>query len=390
MDTMEFKRILEAVDKELDQAKREWEAKARREQLDQRRRILLHWKDGLEARKAEFSKYGAKPSIDLDAKLAEILKELVEVEGQLSGNGSPSAPPPLAVLDPGLRVAVQELIDEINRAAIAEWPYAERLLQLQEWAIRWKIAAVSAGQGAVDREPVFRVAYAAILNTRDAWTTQAVLPALSRNPGTLEEWKRSLDAVRDRREEAARAREQEERQAKASEDAFAELSVFVGSAVLDGEESLKTFRHLIRKAASFPHLRPEIAEILADRREAAGPEFSFLWSDDKRDAEPEEPAKRLSNRAVIARMCRRLKSKGMIGACHAPAEMVAQGFAGHDYGRSEEALDVLVKAGLVRRRRTGVGIRVSIEPSMMQAVDAAIEERPTGIVALDEWVQKEP
>lgn len=386
MDTLEFKKILEITDKELEEAKREWEAKARREQLEQRKRILLHWKERLEARKAEFAKYGATPSVDLDAKISEIKRELEALEKEPSGNGE--APEETPSVDPAAKAAVQnvqKLLEEINHGpSIADMPFVERVLKLHEWALRWKIETFKAGESAGE-DRTFKAGYAAILTLRDQVAKGNTLPGLSRQPGVLEEWKAALEEVRYRQAELLREREVQEPQARASEDAYMELYSYMGGTQFDQD----TLRHLVRKAASFVHLRPEIARLLDGHRALIGPEFAFLWAEEGEE-EPEEPeSKKLSNREIAARILRRLKAKGMIGASHAPAEKVSRGFAGHDYGRAEEALETLVKAGIVRQRKTGIGFRVSIEPAMVPAADLAIEERPTGIALFDDWVRKE-
>ena len=121
------------------------------------------------------------------------------------------------------------------------------------------------------------------------------------------------------------------------------------------------------------------------QRGLLGPEFAFLFENGK--PEPEEPkaSRALSNAEIVSRILRRLKAKAMIGACHAPMEMVARGFAGHDYGRAEEALGIMVKAGLVRRRQTGIGYRVSLEPLMLTEIDLGISGGKTGLPGLDLW-----
>lgn len=383
MDTMEFRKLMEVLDKEADEAKREWEAKARREALEQRRRLLLYWKEKLETKRAEFAKYQASPSIDIEAKLSEIAAELQAIE-------SPEGPEPsLAVVVDARTVAeMKDLIREIQNTSLDECPYPERGYILKGWALRWRLAILCAPDAA--KHAVLKAAYAAILGTRDQWAKGLTLPGLSKDcGGDFQTWSHAYRVNAVVYAEWKQQRETEDRFAKASAEALSELETFLRASWSPTEEFLKTLRHLARKAASYPHLRPEVAQICAERKDALGEEFLFLWSDGRKEDSEEQPSKRITNAEMIARILRRLKSKDMVGACHAPADMVTQGFPGHDYGRAEEALAALVKGGIVRRRKTGIGIRVSLEPGMMAEVDAAIEGKCTGIEVVDEWTAKD-
>jgi len=395
MDTLEYRRIITNLDKELEQAKKAWEAKARRESLVQRQKLLLHWEDGLVARQAEFAKYSATPSVDIETELTKLRGEMTEIDGQLAGKEPPGAPPPTR-LDPAIRADLEGLIENITLTindGLPERPFQERWLRLQYWSILWRILAIKAGDFLVRVEgSPFKAAYARIMWALGATGVETLLEALSQNcHQEIEKWESGLRSIERRLEEAIHAREEEDRQAKLAEEAYTELCVFFQSAPLDGEDAVTMFRHLARKSASFEHMRPEIAALCGSKRDILGEEFAFLWPADDGEAkeEPEEPGKKLSNRDIAARICRRLKSKAIYGACHAPQDMVVRGFASHDYGRAEEAVDELVRAGIVRRRRTGIGLRLSLEPGKLRELSAVIEGKPTGAAALDGWTAKE-
>jgi hypothetical protein len=80
-----------------------------------------------------------------------------------------------------------------------------------------------------------------------------------------------------------------------------------------------------------------------------------------------------------------MKSKCLIGASHGPLDLICKGFPEHDKGRVKEAMEVLTKAKIIRTKSTKIGVRVSIEPSMIPAADLLIENKKSGIPMVDLW-----
>lgn len=389
MDTMEFRRIIEVLDQDVERARHLSEQRERSQKLEQKKLLLLHWEDGIITRKSELEKYGGTPSLDLAAKLLEIRSELADVLRQLTQGLDPDPEPEApAVLAPEGRQALSELIGSVNSSVnMLEWPYEERLAQLRIWAATWRLITIQAGEAVVGKEAIFRAAYAAICNARDNAAPGTRLDAL--NPHATPSAAVWESAIRNHKEALAQLvsdRTTKERAANVCDDAVAELSAFIGAITPSSEEELRSFRHLVRKAASFSTARPEVAFLCRKYEEVLGSEFAFLFGDDE-EKEPEEQAsKRITPLQIVQRICRRMKSKAMIGACHAPWDMVAHGFPSHDYGRAEEALEALAKYGVVRKRRTGIGFRVSLEPTSMPAIDALIKGEPCGIPAIESWI----
>jgi hypothetical protein len=146
-------------------------------------------------------------------------------------------------------------------------------------------------------------------------------------------------------------------------------------------EAQRKLKHCIREAAKYRHLRGEVAEIVSHLRTMLEDEFAFLWP--KEEVEDDFPATTLSNREIMSRMMRRMKSKTLVGACHGPFDMIWQGFPDHDKGRSKSLLQDLCRVGVVRAKHALIGIRVSIEPKMMPVADKLIEMQDTGLEAVD-------
>jgi hypothetical protein len=116
-------------------------------------------------------------------------------------------------------------------------------------------------------------------------------------------------------------------------------------------------------------------------------EFSFLWH---RSA-PEEalPIRSMTNRDMIARLLRRMKAKTLIGACHGPFEQIYKGVPEQDKGRAKEILERLGKLGIIRFKGSIIGIRVSLEPKQMPAVDRLINGEDTTIPAINGLLHSE-
>lgn len=387
IDTMEYNRLIGALDHDIERARVEHERRERVEKVEQRRKILTHWQTGLQARKEQLAKYGGTTNVDVDAKLAEIAAELGRLETEGADQPANAPPPALSV---AARQELTSLIDEVNKTVpeLAERPYQERLALLRIWSARWRILALKSGEILVAREGVFKAGYAAIAQARDAVIPAERLDALSQhaNP-TISVWEGSVAGNIETLRALEAVRRKEESDARDAEVCVDELTAFISAVTPTTHEETRTLKHLVRQAARYEHLRSEVAELCGHYKDVLLPEFAFLWPEGEKSEEAEEPsATRLNMMDIAARICRRLKNKSMIGACHAPWLKVAKGFASHDYGRAEEAMEAMSKVGVLRKRRTGIGFRVSLEPSFMAAIDSLIAGRPSGVPALDAWL----
>ena len=394
MDTLEYRTLISVLDQEIDLAKKAAEEKAKRDALEGRKNLCLHWLEGLEKRKADLDRLGGRSSVPLDQKLAELRKELESLEIELRGGpaapapaaaaGAPPPPPPQGLSTDG-RQELARLVAEIeDRHDLLDLPHDERWLVFQIWAARYRLVANQAGDEACARDQSFRSTYGAIMRRKEEMGRGPFLEGL-RDPRPGTDWDERLMGLKNQLFHLQNTREAQEEKARDQAEALSELSLFLRSATPTTESEIRTLCHLVRHAASFKTLREEVAPMVEAQRGLLGPEFAFLWENGK--PEPEEPkaSRALSNAEIVSRILRRLKAKAMIGACHAPMEMVARGFAGHDYGRAEEALGIMVKAGLVRRRQTGIGYRVSLEPTLLTEIDLGISGVKTGLPGLDLW-----
>jgi hypothetical protein len=161
-------------------------------------------------------------------------------------------------------------------------------------------------------------------------------------------------------------------------------SAFTNHQVYKTGDTDKALRHAIRTAARHVHLRPELADALQPYQSILDHDFGFLWRDGREEEEEADPKKTLTNRDIAARILRRMKSKTMIGACHAPEGRISKGFPPHDMGKAKEMIDVLVKSGIIRRKDNAGELRVSLEPTAIPQVEAFLAGAAMGIRDVDE------
>ncbi len=392
MNTLEYQRIISALDDQLERAKREAEAKQKREALEQHVKLVLHQITNIETRKADCEKYGIKPPMDLNGILTRLRAEKEALEKQLAAPEEE----PAAVLDGRLadddRAEVIALTDEIsntNPTMIAE---VERWMLFEIWAIRWRIIMERIGPGGAEHGLLKR-AYALI---REAMNTHRsdqgwYIDALDKTKGGLGfNWAAKLEITERKLEDLTLARrkerEAEEGEAKVIEDLESAIATYAQGM---NPETWRSLCHAVRQAARYEHLREDVAGMVEGWKAEFGQDFAFLWEKEK----PEEPVKadekRVTGREIVRRILHRLRNKGCIGASHAPAEKMYKGFPDHEQARAKDCLEMLVKAGIVRRKNTGIGPRVSVEAGMVARVDSFFQGSSMNIKLVDDWCAKE-
>jgi hypothetical protein len=141
-------------------------------------------------------------------------------------------------------------------------------------------------------------------------------------------------------------------------------------------------QHAVREIAKEKSLRDDLADLVLPFKPML-PEFAFLWKEDDED-KPE--ARHLTAREIMCRILSRMKSKALIGECHGPADKITKGFPDHDKGRAKEALDLLIKVGVVRHKGQQGG-RVSIEPKWVQGAERFVAGETLGAKAVDDWCE---
>lgn len=373
MDTLEYRNLMEKLDRQLEGAKKEAAGKARLEEFERKLKLVDHWIQGLEAKKAEFAQYGAAPDVDLDREIEKLREERFKIEAEMAGGPAP--------MPDGARIELETLMAEIQETPDEKATHEERWAAYEIWSLKWRILVNRVGQSVVDRERVFAKAFALIRERMNAEKIQGpFIRAL--NPKLDGDWPILLaDAERRLRELAEK---------KGGQDA-AEDSIFHLMGVLkqyhlpEDQEGVRKLRHAVRSGARFQHVRDEIAELVHSQRALLEPEFSYLWKVDQE--EPVSPQKKLTRRDIVQRILRRMKSKALIGACHGPYDRIVEGFPGHDLGRSRAAVDLLIKTNVIRKKVSVIGSRISIEPKAVGIVEGFIKGEVMGIGEVDAWCQ---
>jgi hypothetical protein len=278
------------------------------------------------------------------------------------------------------------IIEEASNTVLDDMSFEERWSLYGIWACRWRILAVRVGQAVVDRERAFGKAFGII---RDRMKSEpyrgAYISAL--DPSADHDWLERLTVCEEMLKNAFETRIEKEKAQDAQEATLFELGAVMQKYHLPEDlEGMRLLKHHVRQAARYEHLRDEVADMAARYRSHLEPEFSFLW---KKTDEPEEPEtqRKLTNREIAARLLRKMKSKGLIGASHGPYDMLPKGFPAHDVGRAKETVDVLIRAGILRAKPTVIGQRVSIEPKMLGTVDDFQKGKPFGMHAADAWCE---
>lgn len=391
MDTLEYRKLISTLDSQLDRAKQEAEAKARREQLETHIKLVVHQMEQLRTRKEQFEKLGVAPAVDLNPILEKLTLDKASFEQQLLD------PPPLLLPEKGVeqedRDRLVVLLRAIESTSLAGLPPEERWLQIEAWAIKWRFIVDRVGQNSMGQDRLFGKVYATIRSLMDRepespYRSRANEPLTRRKPGTVSstDWNERAWAVERSLLSLEQARRRDEEQARGiDEDMKGFSTAFTNHQADYGAATDKALRHAIRTAARHVHLRPELAEALLPYRASLDQEFGFLWDDGKDDGEEEVAKKSLTNRDIVARLLRRMKSKTMIGACHCPEDMISRGFPPHDMGRAKEVIDILVKSGVIRRKDNVGELRVSLEPPAMPQIEAFLTGAPMGIRDVDAW-----
>lgn len=387
METIEYRKLLSILDSQIEEAKKTAEEKARREALEQHLKLINHQIEQLETRRAEIERLGIQSNIDLPRILAQLAVEKETLDRQLLPPAQPKLP---ARMPPEDRAQMEALYEEIMRTPVESLEAAEAWAQFEVWAVRWRIVAEHVGEEVAYSDGFLKMCFARIRDRMAACKEQGpYIDALDRTAKA--DWPARLKASEERLHRAIEERRRMEEAERAVDLAVQDLTVQIKSFQDAGPGADdRALRHHVRNAAKYEHLRDDLAEMLLPVREKLGEEFAFLWKNGQPEPEekPEEP-RRMTNQEILTRIIRRLNSKKLIGAAHGPWDKIYQGFPEHDKGRAKECMEVLVKAGILRRKPSIIGPRISIEPKMLGYVEAAITGRPMGVSAVDEWCAKE-
>ena len=409
MDTVEYQRLIGALDQQIGNIKKQEEEKKKREDLEQRLKLVEHWISGLKQRLEDITATGAIPVVDVGTKLDELQAERESIVKELTPEkelespsrqekpdrpGRPEGPGRLEKPD---RDEILVLIAEIERFSSGPLSREERWIVYETWACRWRIVVDKYAQEVTEQDLSLRRCFALIRESMQKepdllWFIKAL------NKDEHGNWEerlyslgKSLSGARETREQAAASAEaaskKDSEREEAQDAAIWNLMAIVREySEKKTDESARQLRHQLRMIAKFEHLREEAADIARTHRNLLEPEFSFLWPKKKKEPDEEPISKKLTLRDIVARLLRRMKMKSLIGACHGPFESVGKGFPDHDKGRAKEAIELLSKYGVIRYRSTHIGIRISIEPKMIPVVDRFMEGAAFSIEPVDKWI----
>lgn len=407
MDVREFEEILGLADRQLEAAKRQREERARVESAGRRLKLVRGRVAALESKVAELAGYGEAPLPRVAEALAalrdeegRIMAEFPEADGQagiaefdprIVGNnvaaGALAKEAPRPVPD-SEKPDILKLFDDMEAADLDSMDGTLRLLTLRIWSLRWRLAVDRIGNGRAAADPAVRAAYAKIIERVTRWSAPFI-PCLAREREG--DWAAELEAATESVEDRLAALE---RCLETIRD-IAAVSLLLTAQTPEGhdadKDALDKLRHMVRSAATVASMRPMVAEAAAKIRARLGDEFRFLWDRSAPAPAEAEPGREpMSRHRIAARLLRRMLSKDAIGACHVPLDMLHRGFPGDAQGEAKDVVEMLVRHGVVRRKDTGIGPRVSIEPSCVQPARAFVEAGGRlGVSALDGWIEKD-
>lgn len=383
METVEFRKLISQLDNCIEEGKRVEEAKAKREALQQHLALIKQQIQAVEARRAQIAKLNVASPVDIGQLLARLDTERIAIERQLQMTPAEILKPKMTEQD---RVLADELYQEIMGVPDDRLEPEERWLQYTVWSCRWRQIAERAGNDVVNSDGFLKMCYARIRERMDASPGGGFIEALDRT--VFGDWPLRQREAEDRLAFLIQARTNQAMAEFQAEQAIQSIAKYTEAYRIHPiGENLRQLKHAVRMAAKMVHLREEIADCVSNLRTHMGDEFAYLW---KVDAGEQDLPKtdRLTPAEIVGRLSRRMFSKRLIGACHGPWDMIFKGFPEHDKGKAKEALEMLSKAGVLRKKTSGIGIRVSIEPKMMPAIESLIALKPSGIEPVDSWIAK--
>lgn len=347
MDTPEFENLLGDLDRQIVEAKKTAEIRAKRDAAEKQLKRLRVRLEALQPRIDEIKRPGAEPDPRAERLLSEMREEERSLMAELEHLGVTTAPAvePAEPARPAPPVSLEEkqdvvaLLAEMAATDLDTLDPEEREVLFRVWALRWRLTAEDVGQERVNRDSDMRKAYARLREAMDRHRA-GYIPALSqsrRDPRPV--WERQLGfATREREDIRTRLAAR-----RLAEQKFQELAAFAAAGVQgDGEEKVRRFRHLVRDVAKAPSMRDDLVDLCGPHRAA-------------------------------------------IGGCHVPLEKLYKGFPSHDQSRAKEALDLLEKTGVLRIKSTEKGPRASLEPAFVTAAEGFVAGGAAGYEDLEAW-----
>lgn len=374
LQPLDFENLINRLDAQIVDAKKAAETTAKRVEAEKKHQRLRIQLDALEARLRAMLDVPMEVPADVVILVDAMRAEERTLASEIASYAVPAVVP--TVISPELRASVVELAQEIRMTEMTILEHEERQAALTVWSTRWRILAEAAGQENIKGDRDWKAVYALLKERIAIYPLDRFIPALQRDrtahwEGLLAQAEQELTAAKDM---GVRRRE-----TRCMLDEVTAMAAYPAS--LD-DEALKKARHLTRYVARVPSFRDDLANAVAPLREKLGSEFDFLWADDV--AETKEPTAKMTRRAIVSRIVSRMISKALIGECHGPIDKIYKGFPGHDYGRAKEALDLLIREGVIRHKVTQGG-RISLENKWVTPCEKFVAGQPLGVKSIDDW-----
>lgn len=391
MQPIDFETMINGLDGMIADAKKAAGMRQKRDEVEKRWKMVHHQLEAFETRLRQMVELGITPPPNVSATVevmrkedATLAAELGELTEELTDpvfyakEETPTPQTPLPEIDPALRAKVGELLDEMRATdfMLSSMEPDEKRFLFDIWANRWRILAEAIGQSRIQHDRMMKAAFAVLRSAISAHDATYRIQALHRDErgdwtALLTAAQRGLDSIRERR-----------RQREVAEQRLGELRK-----LLESGPYVEEAKPVIREIAKHKSLRDDLVDVCEPVKGALGDEFAYLWKDD--EAGNNGAAKHLTNREIVARMLHRMLAKALIGECHGPIDKITKGFPDHDKGRAKDALDLLIKAGVVWFKSQQGG-RVAIVNKFVTACEKFGSGQPLGVKVVDDWCLESP
>ena len=402
MDTLEFEKLISSLDHQIDGLE---DARKARESTENRIKLVSHWKAEIELRVECLTGLGTAVPIDVMETLVKLQKEEKQLTEKL--DSLPEVPEPRATdfnkslapeqPEPGdddffelpeeEKQDILRLCGEIQETNLLQMTDRERWLLFPVWALRWRTATETVGQERAPEDPDFRRGFAMIRERMNHYRTDMspFIPAL--NPRRDSNWKQDLARAVLNLSSYRKSLQDGEVRRRECEDHLNQLKMILSDHnAISTEEIEKQVRHHIRMAVRDENLRPQIAAVCRSNRNLLEEEFKFLWVE--KVEEVTEKKEHLTRRVIVERILRKMISNAAIGGSHIPMDKSHKGFPSHEQFRAKEAVDRLIRADIMKCKSSGVGDRLSIEPTVVIQVRQFLDGG-TLCAPIDDWIEEE-
>lgn len=404
MEPLDYEKLVNGLDAQIAEAKQATERKARKEALERTAKQVRQRATAIEGRLIELAKYGAS-NPEADRALAAIKAEAAQFDAEIAmltdpqsvPTAEPGAPPMNGqewAFD-GVEGVGRPLVSEERReiemimadvahgsVALPSLPPDQAWATAETWAVRWRIAVDHIGQDRAHADQEVRTCYGAIREAMRILPSEGSRFIKAIHRSQTDDWNRKLDRLSQEISDLGAVELRRQR----TEARLDELKALPSRySIPEDPEGVRMLKHYAREVARDPSMREDLAAACIPWKDVMGLEFEYLWRDDEAREVARESKRKMTNREIVARLLNRMIGRAYIGACHGPGDAMHHGFPDHEKHRSKEALQMLMRAGVVRVKPTQIGPRVSIEPARLGDVETFLKGGTMGAKAVDEF-----